>query len=418
MKKKTRERVDTKTGEIKVDTYWDHYVELPSGLDGRRNRRHVQAPTKREALEKAEEIRQEFARDGLIVNPKMLVSELLDIWERFVLPVQKSPNTQASIKLSCRYLKKHLGTIQATALSARHIDAMFESCKLAKASKVKHLARLKQALRWGMKRGHVARNVAELVDTPNGKVAETRALNSDEVERFLRAAKGESQELFCLVLVAFGLRFGEALGLSWDDMDLDEGILYVRRQALRNPETKVTEHVERLKTKSSRRAIALSVPVAEMFKLHLEEQGSASNPRNLVFVSASGGFLDHSNMRRAIQRIADKADVGRVTPNVMRRTACSQLVDDGVSLVRVADLLGHSDTRTTEKHYRKNLRDVEPCAADRSARLVEVLKNSSVGDCSELVDANQIHEQVDVRIIAEAPKQPGSQSRPTVRALG
>lgn len=232
---------------------------------------------------------------------------------------------------------------------------------------------------WARKSNHVRQNVAELADPPHGKVAETRALDADETVKFLAAAKGQPQELFCFTLVALGLRFSEALGLTWNDIDLEQGIVYVRRQARRNALTHEVELIETLKTKSSFRAVGISGPAIELFAQHRRNQGDRTNPLMLVFVSDSGGLLDHSNMRRAIQRIADRAGVGRVTPNVLRRTACSQLVDDGVNLVRVADLLGHSDTRTTEKFYRKRLRDVQVCAADRSSALTEVLKNSSDG---------------------------------------
>ena len=82
---------------------------------------------------------------------------------------------------------------------------------------------LGQALKWGL----VTRNVATLVDPPSVPRAEFRALTPQEARCFLDAVQGDRLEALYTVAVALGLRQGEALGLRWEDVDLDRGELRV-----------------------------------------------------------------------------------------------------------------------------------------------------------------------------------------------
>jgi integrase len=75
----------------------------------------------------------------------------------------------------------------------------------------------------------VSKNVTEVVTPPKPQKKEIRVLTSDETKRLLRAARGDKFEALYILAVTTGMRQGELLGLTWDDVDLDEGILRVRR---------------------------------------------------------------------------------------------------------------------------------------------------------------------------------------------
>ncbi len=79
---------------------------------------------------------------------------------------------------------------------------------------------LNQALRWGL----VARNVAALVEPPKVERAEIRPWTREEAQRFLDHARGDRLGALFSVALALGLRKGEALGLQWDDADLDAAV--------------------------------------------------------------------------------------------------------------------------------------------------------------------------------------------------
>src|SRR5207248_5063687 len=92
-------------------------------------------------------------------------------------------------------------------------------------------AALNQALRWRM----VHYNAAAMVSAPRGTRLEPRVLTPQEARRLLDAARGDRLEALYSVALALGLRQGEALGLKWSDIDMDAGVLRIRRAAQRVP---------------------------------------------------------------------------------------------------------------------------------------------------------------------------------------
>jgi integrase len=88
---------------------------------------------------------------------------------------------------------------------------------------------LSRALKVAMRRGRVERNVATLVDAPTVRRAEVVPLTASEARRVLAAAANDRNATRWSVALALGLRQGEALGLRWDDLDLENATLTVRR---------------------------------------------------------------------------------------------------------------------------------------------------------------------------------------------
>jgi integrase len=79
----------------------------------------------------------------------------------------------------------------------------------------------------------VERNVASIVRGPRIDHEEVRPWSRDEAATFLAAASTHRLSALFAVGVAMGLRRGELLALAWDDVDLDGGILRVRRTVQR-----------------------------------------------------------------------------------------------------------------------------------------------------------------------------------------
>ena len=89
------------------------------------------------------------------------------------------------------------------------------------------------ALTQGMREGIVSRNVARLVTLPPNRPARQQPWSPDEALAFLRAACGDRLYPAFVLLLAYGLRRGEVLGLSWRDVDLEHGVVRIRQQLLR-----------------------------------------------------------------------------------------------------------------------------------------------------------------------------------------
>jgi integrase len=91
---------------------------------------------------------------------------------------------------------------------------------------------LKQAVKWGM----VPRNVTDAVDAPRPAKKETKYFSFDQAKAFLKVASEDRFWALYVLALSTGLRRGELFGLRWEDLDLERGVLRVRRSL--TPDTK------------------------------------------------------------------------------------------------------------------------------------------------------------------------------------
>jgi integrase len=158
------------------------------------------------------------------------------------------------------------------------------------------------------------------------------------------------------VQLTCGLRPGEAAGLSWGDVDFDKRRLVVRRAVRLERRRPVI--VETLKTSKSRRTVDLPAVTVAALKRHRTLQKAERlaarewADETLVFSTGAGMPLDPANMRRELTKVTDEAGLGKLTPNELRHSCASLLSDSGVSLERISDALGHTNTRMLENVYR------------------------------------------------------------------
>jgi integrase len=239
---------------------------------------------------------------------------------------------------------------------------------------------LNDALRWGL----VARNVATLVTPPRGQRYEVRPLDPVQARRFLDAVRGDRLEALYSVALAVGLRQGEALGLQWDDIDLDSAALHVRH-ALQRVDGRL--QLVEPKTARSRRTVILPATVIDALKAHRSRQvaerltaGSEWVDHKLVFCSPMGRPLDASNVTHTFQRHLIRAGLPRQRFHDLRHACASFLLAQGVSPRVVMEVLGHSQITLTLNTYTHVLPSLSREAAERmNALLAAESRPTSVG---------------------------------------
>src|SRR5262245_50529549 len=118
------------------------------------------------------------------------------------------------------------------------------------------------------------------------------------------------------------------------------------------------------KTRKSRRTLALSKRCVRVLQAHQERQGGPARATEgapggeLVFVTATGRQLDKDTVRRAFRKVTAAAGLHprEWAPRELRHTFLSVLSDNEIPIEKISDLVGHSDTTTTETIYRFQIR--------------------------------------------------------------
>ena len=172
-------------------------------------------------------------QDGLpIPGERQTVDQYLESWLEELAKPSIRPMTYVSYASLIRlHVIPELGVFRLAKLTPQHVQALMNP-KLAAGLSPRRVAMIRgvlrtalnRALRWGL----VSRNVATLVSPPWAVRFEVRPLEPEQARLFLKAVSGDPLEALYTVALAVGLRQGELLGLRWEDVDLDAGVLHIR----------------------------------------------------------------------------------------------------------------------------------------------------------------------------------------------
>ncbi len=266
-----------------------------------------------------------------------------------------------------------LGRVKLIALTAAHVQSFYRSkmdSGLSPASvryihAVLHRA-LKQAVRWSL----VPRNAAEAVDLPKLRRKEVSVLSPEEAKRFLETARGDRFEALYVLAITSGLRQGELLGLKWSDVDLEKGILQIRRQLQRMRDG---SGLAFLPTKNSKgRTIRLGPLATEALASHWERQaaeklvlGEVHEYKDLVFVTTIGTPVDAQNIvNRSFKPLLREAGLpNNIRFHDLRHTCATLMLSQGVNPKVAQERLGHADISMTMNTYSHVLSDMQTEAA-------------------------------------------------------
>jgi integrase len=245
-----------------------------------------------------------------------------------------------------------------TGLSNRTVEAVH---------RVLHLA-LEQAVRWNL----VPRNVAGLVKAPRPNPKEPVFYDEQQVRTLLAAAASDRLRALYVLAIATGMRQGELLALRWADVQLDAGVVQVRRTLSRiaGQGWVFTEP----KTAKGRRSIALpafAVAALREHRIRQHEERLAAGPawkaNDLVFPTRRGTPIERQNLqRRSWKPLLKRAGLPDIKFHALRDTAATLMFDQGINPKIVQERLGHATIAVTMDIYSHVLPNMQ---ADAAAKL-------------------------------------------------
>lgn len=372
--------------------YWDAVKgefrgELSLGYapSGKRKRVRVYGATKSEVRDKFKEAREEH-ENGVKGSNKYTVADAVDDWLKRGLN-GRNPKTVDKLRtLAYGHVVPSLGKAKLRKLEADDVDdwLAIKKERLATRTLKDILAILRRAIAHAQRRNRVLRNVAELVEVPEGQAGRpSKALPIDQAATLLEASKRTSIHAYLVLSLLTGIRTEEARALTWKRVHLQPGdglppYVEVWRSVRKGGDTK---------TRRSRRTLALPAPVVAVLAAHRAKQdklrekaGKHWHDKGLVFATRFGTELDAHNVRRALRIALKKAKLPPDwTPRELRHSFVSLMSAAGAPVELIARLVGHSDTNTTETVYRHELRPV----ITEGAEIMEQLFKAHEGDDSE-----------------------------------
>lgn len=362
------------------DGYWHGRVSVGTKDNGSPDRRHVKSLKKADVVIKVRAL--EKKRDaGQIqrVGLKWTVESWLEHWLEHIATPDLRPTSATAYRTAIRkHLIPAVGGQRLDRLEPEHLERLYRSminngAKPATAHQVHRTIRT--ALSEAQRRGHIGRNVAALARPPRIVVEEVEPYSVDEVRAILDAATTRPNRARWAIALALGLRQGEALGLRWPDVDLERGLLTVRKSRQRPiyahgcggscgkfpgwcPKRVITNgEIGDTKSKAGRRVIGLPAPLTELLRQHHAEQeadrqlaGQLWWDSGYVFASKIGEPLNPNSDYHRWKALIQAAGVRDARLHDARHTAATVLLILSVPERIVMGIMGWSSTAMAARY--------------------------------------------------------------------
>jgi integrase len=339
-------------------------------VTGKRRRPKVSAPTKTECKDKLDELRGEKRKTGTVAPRDVTVEAvMLDYLANPPGSWQADSTIQVNTDHANRVIRG-LGKVRAATLTAGHVEGFLRGLAAAGLSSstlgsTKRI--LSRALDRAVRDGLAGRNVAALAVCPRGTKRVNRAMTLEQVGKLLGAELSAWWRAYIVTGIMCGLRPGELLGLRWEDVDFDAGVIRVRKTVKAVTGAGGRRHlaVLDLKTERSRRTLAMPLAVRSVLAAVRREQAAARlasrrpyEDHGLVFAAKSGLPRWPQGVRKAFAKITVAAGLGEGWhPHEMRHSFVSVLSDAGIDIDKIADAAGHINSNVTKTVYRHVIAD-------------------------------------------------------------
>jgi integrase len=315
--------------------------------------------------------------DGIVYDDEnVTVDEYLDAWLKgSVYGSVRRSTYDRDTNLFSNHIKPGLGGLKLKKLNSAHVQSFYRDrldagLSAATVHKMHDILRrgLAQAAKWHL----VQRNVADTVKPPRPAPKEIRALSAAETRKLLEAADGDRLEALYVLAVHTGMRQGELLALRWQDVDMENTVVSVRRTLTRSGGRVAFGEP---KTKKSRRSIRLTPQAVEALRSHLKRQlrdmeilGDRYRDQGLIFTTDTGAPINPSNLRqRSFASLLKRSGLPHMRFHDLRHTCATLLLSRGVHPKFVQELLGHATIAITLDTYSH----VMPSMGDATARAME-----------------------------------------------
>ena len=364
-----KERLRRARGDAGV--YWDQrrkrfVAEVTVGFDarGKRIRRTGSGRSKTAALKemrkRAKEYEQGLAPTARFVTVAHVVEDWLK-YERSTVGEKTREGNEDHYRL---HIKPHIGGRRVQDLRPDEVDRwLLGLTRTLSTSTIKQVRGvLRRSLIRAMRDGVVERNVVNLCPAPKGRAGrKSKSLTLQQASDILERTQTHHMHAYIVVSLLTGLRPEEVRALRWEHVHLDAEVPYVEVwRSVRSGGD--------VKTRKSRRTLAVSGYAASMFRTHHEQQelhkvqiGDRWREHGLVFPSQVGTEQDAHNVRRMFRdalELVPGLDPKQWTPYELRHSFVSILSQSGLAIEEISRLMGHSGTAVTELVYRHELRPV------------------------------------------------------------
>ena len=287
--------------------------------------------------------------------PRLTLDQWLDEW--LAQMAIGRPRTCPFYRLKLVHIRPLLGAISLTALDSRNVRlALLELSTNLSGTMLHHIYRtLSAALNAAVKEGHIERNPCVGITAPKRSEFEARTLTTEQAQRLVAVSRDTRMGPLVIVALSTGMRAGELLALTWEDIDLAAGTVRVNKSVKWLPHG--AHQVGSPKTRSGRRTVRIDGPAVQALKAQRQRvsrmrlQAAKWTDLDLVFPSVRGFYwVPQGRFVRDFRLLLSKAGCPQIRFHDLRHTA-GLFLTRSVGVVVASRMLGHSSPAVTVSLY-------------------------------------------------------------------
>ena len=338
-------------------------------------------PPKGTTPKKAQKIAEEYAfeferhcKGYTQLNENMRFSELADWYFENYAPVELKEGTVYNYKSAYHnHIKPVLGNVRVKDINTPRLTQFVQSLKLQPETVRKIYVVLQSIFHRGVEQGFIRDTPCRNVILPKNRSKKKKpVLDEEQTSRFMKLIEEKKCDpdikRIIKVLLYTGMRCGECLALSWNDINFEEMTISIEHNLA---DVGGKHWLTTPKTESSIRTIGMSQALADIFREQkkyqeqlIEALGDDFSHPEMVFTSANGNYRDRSSLGTSLKRFLRGTEFDFLTLHSLRHCNATLLLNSGVDLKVVSDHLGHCDIGVTANIYADVLKSTKAKVAD------------------------------------------------------
>lgn len=316
----------------------------------------------------------------------LTLNEWLDVWIADYLSDIKIGTLVSYKSLTRNHIRPELGKYKLKNLKPPMIQKFYNKLKNQGLSPkyIKNIhGCLHRALDTAVKVEYIEKNYTSVCSIPKAIPEEVTPLTEEEQKKLFEAMEEEEYEYLIIVDIFTGLRCGELIGLTWDCIDFEKGIITVKRQIVQIRERGADYQWGTLKNGKTR-ILAPAPFVMDVLKKQQEKQaqmkidaGKLWNEgkfQNLVFTHKDGSHLSQPTVWKQFQKLLKKAGLEHHRVHDLRHTFAVNSLRAGDDIKTLQENMGHFSAAFTLDRYGHVSEEMRKASSQRMQEFIDELK--------------------------------------------